>query len=1152
MKIPESKKTVIRIKLRLLGAPRLISDTGQTRPLDRAEAGLLGLLAMEGEQRRHRVASMFWPDNDSAQALNNLRQRLFRLKELPFAPLVFATKTSLRLMPDVSHDLDNIENQLRQDPQAATGELLTGFDQIDNGGLIDWVLEARERCNAIRNEALRTLADEREAEQRFEDALLYAQRLVAADPLAEHGHRRLMRLHYRLGDRARALAAFRACSAVLAAELDGRKPSAQTLELAEVIEHSDALQASIEAQLPTSSTNGPLTACVIPPSAPAQLPPALLRPPTLIARENDWRRMSHAWSRGQLIVVCGEPGVGKSRLAGDFARSHGDVAVCKAQPGDTTLPYALLSRLLRLWATRYGEPKPGWIRGELAHLLPELGPVSFAQADGLRLRQALALAVSGWLREGLSAMVIDDLQFADPASLACLQDLAVSYLGTPGIGTEPGPILRTMFMVRSAEKPATFSTWLGSLKADSTLILELEPLRHPELVRMLNTLSVPGLDAQAWAAPLWRHTGGNPLFVLETLVNLLLQGRLHDGARTTALPSPQGVSKLIERRLMNLSAGGLRLAQVAAIAGLDFDAELAGAVLQCHILDLSRDWSELEGAQILCDGAFAHDLIFEAALRTVPANIAQSIHRQVAQILEARVPPQALPPPARLAEHWWAAQEWSAAASCFMKAAAAVATQARRDEELRLLDRAAAACDRAGLATEAFESQLRAVDALIAVGSVGDALRRLDSLDTQAATDHQRLGVALLQAKAAMTTYEAERADPRARQAIDLAMRLGDDARLLEARNLLASSLGLQGRGEEALSLLSAQEQQMPEAASPGQLSDFYGTYGYVLGMTHKRRAAIAQFEEAFRIADDAGNYSEALTFLSNLSGLQSQLGQMEQAMNNLMRAHRIRLRLGQVDGIPVVAHDCTLGMVAMSQGRYAQALAALERAVLMANKAGAPTWLAVAQGQLANLYLILGNPARAGQQLQPLPAGMRVAQRVSRAVIEARLLRAKGRDPCNGLRQALGWIEQQPLAPERIVAELALASSLANQEGLSLCRTAMAHARSAELDGLVMSARVREIALLSAVGETSTASCAAAEAWTHLCNVPCWPTDLYRGEIFWILMGVFRNQRRSELYALVRAEAQRWIATSTTDLPKPLVRSFLHGNPFNESLLAA
>ena len=110
--------------------------------------------------------------------------------------------------------------QLASDATAAAGELLGACVYEDCPELEDWVRIAREHWRSMRSDALAELAAKCEADGQVVLALQYSERLVGDEPLREHAHRRLMRLHYLRGDRAAALAAFERCREVLRRELD--------------------------------------------------------------------------------------------------------------------------------------------------------------------------------------------------------------------------------------------------------------------------------------------------------------------------------------------------------------------------------------------------------------------------------------------------------------------------------------------------------------------------------------------------------------------------------------------------------------------------------------------------------------------------------------------------------------------------------------------------------------------------------------------------------------------------------------------------------------------------------------------------------------------------------------------------------------------
>ena len=621
------------IRLQLLGEPTL--DLGsESFPLERKDAALLALLAIDGVTGRSKAAALLWPDVDDDAARNNLRQRLHRLRKRAGRDVALTAGDTLRLADGVSHDLSGVAETLAQGVANATGELLGSLEYADCDQLEEWLQAAREQWRATRRNALAEIAAKLEREGQIALALQYGERLLADDPLREHAHRQLMRLHYLRGDRAAALAAFERCRDLLKREL-ATAPGKETLELAALIESSDAL----------------------PSPAPVAKSVSVLRPPRLVGRDAEWNELEVAWQNGRLALVCGEPGIGKTRLLSDFVARHDGAIVIGARPGDERVPFALLARLLRAVTQRFTPILEDWAKAELSRLLPELGAAPESKLQPLRLQRAVSQALLMAGKAGLTACAIDDSHFADDASAESLLAL-----------TAEEKHVRWLVGVRTAEMPRRLLEWLERTESNEVARIDLAPLDVSAIETLLVSLALPDFDAHAWAEALARHTGGNPLFILETLSAVLAQDATALRGGVALLPAPGSVGQLIERRLHKLSRDALRLARVAALAGQDFSVELAARVLGAHPLDLAEGWHELEVAQIIRadreSSAFAHDLILEATLRSVPKAIAKVLHRDIAADLTARDGQ-----PEHVAHHWFAAGEKHKAAEQFAAAA---------------------------------------------------------------------------------------------------------------------------------------------------------------------------------------------------------------------------------------------------------------------------------------------------------------------------------------------------------------------------------------------------------------------------------------------------------------------------------------------------
>ena len=660
-------------KLRLLGDPALCSPEGTELPLERRAAALLALVALEPGISRRRAATLLWPDSDESNARQALRQQLLRLRKLGGAELLEGD-TALHLAGHVTADVGRGK---------AGGILLGNFDYGDSDELARWVDQQRDRLRRnIVDRLVRSLA-QAESDGDLEAGVKLAGQLLAADEDNEQHHRNLMRLHYLRGDAAKAQEAYEHLSAMLVREF-GAAPSAETEQLASSIRAARSVSA-------------------VP--ARAKAPPSVSRPPRLVGREREWRALEACWGAPAAAIVAGVAGMGKTRLVTDFTATRGDVVTVAARPGDALVAYSLLARLARALVERTKSSLPAGLRGELARLLPELGEAKPVrdEADRARLLRAVEALLDLAIAGGLAGVVIDDLHYADVATIEALPAPFASDRRLPLMVTCRGDEL-------GAPGRALADVLISS---GAGRFIELEPLTERHVAELLDSLDLPGFDGAGLSAGIARHTGGNPLFVLETVKAMLLEGSpATAGAR---LPTASSVTSLIARRLEKLSAGAVRIARCAAVAGQDFSAELAAHVLGVHSLDLADAWTELESAHVLRDGAFEHDLIRDAALASVPAAISRRLHAEIAAHLESSGIE-----PGRVASHWLAARRHKEASVALVRAAARARDAGRRIDEASLLEQAADCFERSGEPDARFEALLERAEAMIC-NDLGDA-----------------------------------------------------------------------------------------------------------------------------------------------------------------------------------------------------------------------------------------------------------------------------------------------------------------------------------------------------------------------------------------------------------------------------------------------
>ena len=657
-----------------MGGPSLVAG-GRARPLERKAAGLFAYLALEGSVPRARLAGLLWPSVPDRAARNNLRQTIWRLRSATGTELVTGELT-LTLDGNVQTDVAQFELAAFQGRDgellAWSGELLGGQECRDCPEVEDGLRAARERHREARRAALqREIRGAQEAGE-FRRALGLAARLLTLDPLSEFTHRLIMTLNAALGDRGAALAAFSAFEDTLRREL-GVRPLPETLALADAIRQQEPVA------LPAGRSASPAPLGRSAPGA-AWVPP-------LTGRAREWAGLNAALDAGRVALVSGPAGVGKTRLLCEVLGARGPLLTLEARPGDEAVPYLALGQSLRLLLNAQADldgcaappAQEDWVMAEIAHLLPDVWPgrpapdllgSPLAQRRLLEAVTKLFTSVLPGVLQGrgrgtgqVGGLLLDDVQWADDLSWDAWMFL-MAHPAWRALGVSVGMTLR------DAELPGARREALVRLvDAREATLLELGPMDESDVGTLTGDfLAARSGPAQPLLSPaLWRHTGGHPLFVIETLRTLADSGALSGPFPLTVLPVPPQLMPTLRRRLQQVSDPALRLARVAAVAGADFSAGLAAQVMDVHPLDLAEPWAELEAAQIMSGPGFAHDLIAQAALLGVPQPVQALLHGRIAASLEETGTGNA-PVPERVARHWEAAGRPASAAPHWVRA----------------------------------------------------------------------------------------------------------------------------------------------------------------------------------------------------------------------------------------------------------------------------------------------------------------------------------------------------------------------------------------------------------------------------------------------------------------------------------------------------
>jgi len=1108
------------LRVRLYGDPAVLLPDGRVVALERRAAALLALAALEPGISRLRVASMLWPDSNDPR--RNLRQQLLRFRQLFDHPLVEGEAT-LRLI-----------DPLLETPDNTAAALLAGLDYEDCEGFQTWLTQQREARRNQRLEAVRQRLASSEAAGDIDSALEAADALLAVDSHLESHHRELMRLNYLRGDAAAGLAAYRRMSEMLATEYNTR-PSAASEQLA------TALRASAQVDTRTGVTG----IAVLPRQQ--ILPVVLKRPPRLVGREVERRLVLQHWAEGRAVMLEGEAGLGKSRLMAELLAGDGSTVFASGRPGDAGAPYATLERLLRPLLDDGATDLDATTRETLAHISPVVAldaavltrpPTNDPQAVATRptrtaLRPgAMANAVNELLRQrGVQLIALDDLHFADDATLELMA----------GLVAQDRPTKCWLFAGRPAELPAAGQMLRTSLTELQRLgVVALAALDESAIAAIVDAIAIPGLQGAALAGPLLRHTGGNPLFVLETLKHGLAEGTLARGE----LPRPLSVGALIERRLQRLSEPALTLARVAAIAGVDFRIELAESAIGVRAVQLASAWAELQDAQVLRDEGFAHDLVSDAVMRSVPPVVARRVHGQCAQWLATHGVE-----PARVAWHWRHGGMPAEAGRAFVAAALRAEAAARLQEEATLYGHAAQTFAEAGLHEEQFRALVGRVRSLNQAKFDGEAMQECRALLAAARTDAQRM-----HAHSELAGLLTERGEPRAaleagQAAMTLARRMGDNEWQVRTACHMATASCSLGRADEAVALLAPLRAWVDAQPDEALRMLLHGEWGAALGHAGRLREAVAAFDVALDTARRLGLRDSEGRLLLNCSVTLRQSGQFDRALALSRKGQS--LSSAESDGAAALPIDrLVLARDESEAGLYSSALPALESVVTQFERRQALFWLQAGRMVLVRLWLDLGQYARAVPLLRDEPDDLPVWLRADRRLLQLELARALGQSaPAGVLDEAIALAAAEPQRGPSL--QVRVLRSLPPSHVLELAPELFKTLAGRERFGAVLALHAHVARAALSEGRTDVAAISARAALA-LFDEGYAPESMYRPEANLVAGHALALAGAHDEAAVAFRAGTDWIRShALPQVPVPFIDSFLHRNPVNRELLA-
>jgi DNA-binding SARP family transcriptional activator/tetratricopeptide (TPR) repeat protein len=491
--------------------------------------------------------------------------------------------------------------------------------------------------------------------------------LVIAHPGRERLAGQLMLALYRGGRQGDALEVYAHTREYLSGEL-GLEPGPALRGLqAEILAQSPALQrAEPGSDAPAAEEAAALPTGVGDDSSAAAGPIMLALPRSLrslagspfVGRDAEIERLQERWTqvccgKRAAVVLGGEAGIGKTRLAAELARAvheQGALVLYGRCDEGLAVPYQPFVEALRPYARAAG---PDRLRAELGELAPELGrllPELTGMGEPLRadpeseryaLFEAVAALVEAMTHQRRVLLVLDDLHWATNPTLLLLRHLIRSE--------RP---LRVLLLGTYRQTELDAGHQLVQLLADlhrdaSVRLLSIVGLEEPAIAALLETAVGHALNggASQLVHALGAQTAGNPFFICELLAHLVESGATsvgleHSGGVAAAeLEAPVGLRHVIGQRVARLLAPAVSALSVAAVAGATFSFVLLEHVLgeRSGVLDAL---DEAVAAGLLTEAGhgeyvFAHALVRQTIYGQLGSARRMRLHRQLGEALEA-------------------------------------------------------------------------------------------------------------------------------------------------------------------------------------------------------------------------------------------------------------------------------------------------------------------------------------------------------------------------------------------------------------------------------------------------------------------------------------------------------------------------------------
>lgn len=564
--------------------------------------------------------------------------------------------------------------------------------------------------------------------------------------------------------------------------------------------------------------------------------------------------------RAAVVLLAGEAGMGKSRLAGEL-RTRAEAAGALAATGRTpvegaALPYGTIVGLVRDLARKLGPRETADLLEPVQRLL--MGSPEETDAPGaltrLRLFEAVLRAVEGLASARPLVLALEDLHWADPGTVELLDYLVRNV-------EDDAVLLAATYRPEEVDRRDAVRRVLAELRRHpATTVLELAGLSRDEVGALVSAITG---ESPSWTVvdAIHRRSDGNPLFAEELI------GVRDDSAL------PPALRDLLAVRIDQLPPGPRSLVDAAAVLGVSADHRLLERVAEVETADVDAALGDAVRHRVLVtDGPggmvrFRHALLQQAAHDALLPALRTRLHRRAAEALVADPSLAAAGrghAAAALAEHRFEAGEWAAA--CEASIAAAQASM--------------------GLyAIHAAHAHLQR--ALAAHRLAAGACAHPDVDDSEL---HR------LAAETAALISELEEAHVLAEAALDALPPDAPPERVLASQLLSARCHWNVGHAERAMATIAAAEAQLPDPPSGAAAAELATIHARLLMGAGRMTECIARCEEALALTREAGTRIAEGHVLATLGPCLAEIGELDRGLGTIEEAAAVAEEVGDPD----------------------------------------------------------------------------------------------------------------------------------------------------------------------------------------------------------------------------------------------------------------